>query len=299
MAIRLFERQKLLLALTQSLGSEVTNTDFQKHLFLYTKLCEKESSYDFLPYRFGCYSFTANRDRHKLVESGYLKSYDDWQLKDKRRNYLSALPSATLDKIKLYAERFGAMRGNELIRHTYENYPYYATNSEIASKILSQESLSNIESHRPKENTKKVFATIGYEGRSIEAYIDILIRNGVRLLVDVRKNPISRKYGFSKSTLSKTLSEFAIKYEHMPKLGISSTDRKSLVSDLDYRELFDSYERETLNTNADSLDTLVNFLDEEKRIAITCFEESPSRCHRGRIAACIQPKIKNVEVPHY
>ncbi len=38
--------------------------------------------------------------------------------------------------------------------------------------------------------------TIGYEGRGIEAFIDILIWNDSRILCDVRKNPISRKLVF-------------------------------------------------------------------------------------------------------
>jgi hypothetical protein len=48
--------------------------------------------------------------------------------------------------------------------------------------------------------------TIGYEGRSLEAFLNLLLQNSVTLLCDVRRNPLSRKYGFSKSTLSKARS---------------------------------------------------------------------------------------------
>ena len=41
--------------------------------------------------------------------------------------------------------------------------------------------------------------SIGYEKRSIEDLIDLLVDNAVELLVDVRLNPISRKKGFSKT----------------------------------------------------------------------------------------------------
>src|SRR5690606_25501465 len=42
--------------------------------------------------------------------------------------------------------------------------------------------------------------TIGYEGRTQEEYLALLGEAGVTLLVDVRRNPISRKKGFSRST---------------------------------------------------------------------------------------------------
>ena len=45
----LFERQRLLLALTDALGGSVAHTDFQKLLFLYTKEWETEPSYEFVP----------------------------------------------------------------------------------------------------------------------------------------------------------------------------------------------------------------------------------------------------------
>jgi uncharacterized protein (DUF488 family) len=49
--------------------------------------------------------------------------------------------------------------------------------------------------------------TIGYEGRSLEDYLNVLLQEGVTLLCDVRRNPLSRKYGFSKSTLSRCCEE--------------------------------------------------------------------------------------------
>ena len=49
----LFERQKCLLALVDSLGGDVNALDFQKLLFLYCREIEAAPSYEFVPYRFG------------------------------------------------------------------------------------------------------------------------------------------------------------------------------------------------------------------------------------------------------
>ena len=48
--------------------------------------------------------------------------------------------------------------------------------------------------------------SIGYEGRTPEEFLDLLRKAGVTLVCDVRRNPISRKRGFSKGTLSRVLA---------------------------------------------------------------------------------------------
>jgi len=45
--------------------------------------------------------------------------------------------------------------------------------------------------------------TIGYEGISLEEYFNRLIKNDVKVLVDVRNNPLSMKFGFSKTQLKR------------------------------------------------------------------------------------------------
>ena len=54
----LFERQRVLLTLLDALGGQSAPTDFQKLLFLYTRE-QSEPSYEFVPYRFGCFSFSS------------------------------------------------------------------------------------------------------------------------------------------------------------------------------------------------------------------------------------------------
>ena len=284
----LFYRQKLLLALLDALGGSLLATDFQKYLFLFTMSCEKDKSYDFVPYQFGCYSFQAIADKYKLVEKGYLSDSSGWELSKQGINYALALGKGDDKKIDMFVERYGSMKGKDLIRHVYKNYPYYAINSKIAEDSLGTQELEKVEKSRPKKPPKPIFATLGYEGGSVESYLNTLIRNDIRKLVDVRKNSISRKYGFSKSTLSSLLQKVGIEYAHIPELGIPSADRKKLNSQRDYDQLFDKYEKTVLKEQAQALDQLYSIFQESKRVAITCFEKEHHQCHRSRVANAIE-----------
>ena len=79
----LFERQRLLLSLLDAVGEPVGHTDFQKLLFLYTRECEATPTYEFVPYRFGAFSFTSYADKRKLIAEGLLTEDDQsWRLTD-------------------------------------------------------------------------------------------------------------------------------------------------------------------------------------------------------------------------
>ncbi len=56
--------------------------------------------------------------------------------------------------------------------------------------------------------------TIGYEKKSIEMFINQLIENNIKLVVDVRQNAFSMKFDFIKSTLEKVLEKLDIDYLH-------------------------------------------------------------------------------------
>ena len=284
----IYYRQKVLLALLDALGGSVLATDFQKYLFIYTTLCEKEKSYDFVPYKFGCYSFQASADKKKLIEKGYLQDESGWVLAKSNLSYTSSLNKGDDKKLEMFADRFGSKRGKNLVQHVYRTYPYYAINSEIAEEHLNEEELAQVKGAKPTKRRTSTFATIGYEGSSVESYINKLIENDIRMLVDVRKNPISRKYGFSKITLSSLLDRLGIEYTHIPELGIDSSGRTQLNTQADYDRLFDKYESTVLVDQKAALRNLFGLFSEKKRIAITCFEKDHGQCHRSRVADAIE-----------
>ncbi len=295
MEVKLFGRQKLLLALVQLFGGRLSNLDLQKYLFLFTEKYQDAPSYEFIPYRFGCFSYQSYADRRKLIELGSLKTNDKaWEL-NSEIDYLSLLSKNERQKLYLFKKEYSHLKGEKLIKKVYQQYPYYAINSEIAARIMTETEMEAIEHCRPKQSDYAFF-TIGYEGQSFENYLNRLIQNKVRILCDVRKNPISRKYGFSKSTLSDALKNIEIVYLHIPELGIDSGKRKSLNTKEDYELLFDEYESHTLKKNKAALEYLYSIFKKYQRVAITCFEADHCMCHRGRVARALS-EIKEWKYP--
>lgn len=294
----LFYRQKILLVLLEALGGRVGATDFQKLLFLYVTLCEEDGSYDFVPFRFGCFSFQAMADKRKLIEKQYLSDDKEWVI-DSNVSFALGLKPSDLKKVNIFVERFSSKRGPELIKHVYEKYPHTAINSEIAEKHLTKDQYKKVLALKPKFKDSKLFATIGYEGESVDAYLMRLVENGVKLLIDVRKNPLSRKYGFSKKALLSLTGKLGIEYIHIPEMGIESVDRKSLNSQADYMALFKVYEKTVLKSEVKSLDRIIDLYYEHNRVAITCFEKDQCMCHRGNIATAVSKKSKGeIQITH-
>ena len=171
----------------------------------------------------------------------------------------------------------------DLIRYTYINYPFWATKSSIAEQILSKEEFAQI-STRIRSFSEPVLFSIGYEGITLEAYLNKLIINDVKVLCDVRKNAFSQKYGFSKSQLDQACRGVGILYVHIPHLGIESEERQDLRSQKDYDLLFEKYEKLTLVHRDIYINQVKELIAKYKRVAVTCFEKNPAQCHRTRVA---------------
>lgn len=125
-----------------------------------------------------------------------------------------------------------------------------------------------------------VIFTIGYEGRDFEEYAAVVVAHDVRMVIDVRKNPISRKFGFSKNRMRGLLRSEGIEYLHIPRLGIESARRKGLKNRSDYEELLDWYGQEVLPLELESLQVIADSARTYERVALTCFEADPKMCHR-------------------
>lgn len=284
----LFGRQKLLLALLQLFGGRLPAVDFQKYLFLFTEKYQTDKSYEFVPHRFGCFSFQSRADKNFLARLGaiVIDENNTWQLVGEH-DYIIMLPQKERDALYDFHARYKDMEGNELIKYVYREYPYYAIKSELAPELMSATEMAVIKQHTPKKG-KSEFFTIGYEGASIDNYLSRLIKNNIKLLCDVRKNPLSRKYGFAKSTLAHYVKKFGIDYIHMPELGIVAEKRQHLATQQEFEQLFDDYERTTLKQNSEALDRLEQLLNEYQRVAITCFEADHVMCHRNRVAKAMK-----------
>jgi uncharacterized protein (DUF488 family) len=289
-------RKKILLALTEIFGGELSATDFQKLLFLFSEN-QEERKYDFLPYKFGCFSFQAMADKNNLIKEGYLKNSKNWTLKMQNANFEKTLNESDRKQLTKLKLKFDYSSTHELIRYVYLNYPYFAINSEIVSKHLSKRELEVIQEFKPTDQRKYLF-TLGYEGRSLESYINILIKNNIKVLCDVRKNPLSRKYGFSKKTLQNACEAVNIMYFHLPELGIVSEKRKNLNTQEDYNLLLKEYEENVIPEQKQALNLIKGLVKDYKRVALTCYEALPEQCHRTRVANKIQEIKSDIPLKH-
>jgi hypothetical protein len=294
----LLARQRQLLKLLDALGGTASKLDFQKLLFLYCQESTSGAPYDFVPYKFGAFSFTSYADRRKLIDRGLLEEDEHgWQITDEGRKVIGRTPDMHL---AAFARRHRDLRGDALVADTYRRFPFFATRSEIAERVLERDApaLARIAALRAKP-TGPALHTIGYEGHTLESYLNALLESGTTLLCDVRRNPISRKYGFSKSTLARGCEGVGLRYEHLPELGIASEQRRGLDTQADYDALFDDYERTWLPKQGGALEKIRGWLEAGERVALTCYEHQPNQCHRHCVAEALEARLgKELSAKH-
>jgi uncharacterized protein (DUF488 family) len=139
--------------------------------------------------------------------------------------------------------------------------------------------------------------TIGHSTRMIDEFISLLEENEIKLLVDVRAWPGSRRYPqFNKDALAESLSAHGIRYEHFPELGgkrkSKPDSRNTAWRNASFRGYADYMETEQFQKGIERL------LDagEVGPTAIMCAEAVWWRCHRSLIADYL--KARGVEVLH-
>lgn len=295
----LLNRQKILLTLLDVLGGNVGNLDFQKLLFLY---CQEEENptYEFVPYKYGGFSFTSYADKRQLIGKGLLVDEENIWKATSSGQQAAIITSSIRRKILQFAKRYERIRGEKLVKIAYQLYPYYTMRSEIVDRVLAGDlaAANAVKVARPVSHNPGLF-TIGYEGRTLENYLNKLLKSGITLVCDVRNNPFSRKYGFSKNTLSKSCAFVEIRYEHLPELGVPSDKRQGLKTQADYDELFDQYTRNILPLQIPSITRIRDWVNEGECVALTCYEQMPSHCHRHCIADFLTKEFGHAFSPRH
>lgn len=281
----MYYRRKIILGLLQIFDNELEKINLQKLLFLISRFQEKKD-FSFVPYKYGCFSFQANADLKIMKNYNQIAETNSTWTKIDNTDYLIQLKAKDLQALKNVRNLYGNMNSNELIKITYQKYPFYAINSSIAKNMLSNEEYEKVVANTPKKKSEMLF-TIGYEGISLEQYLNKLIINDIKVLCDVRKNAQSMKYGFSKKQLKNACEKIGIKYLHFPQVGIASDKRKELHSQSDYDKLFVQYKKTIIKNTVSTQNELLNLLQSNKRIALTCFEANINQCHRKHLAEAI------------
>lgn len=273
----LTHKQRILLKVIEALDEKGTSSRFMlvKNLFL---LAHEENIgrlikfYNFFPYKFGPFSNVCYADLAKLEREGLLTEQGTHlSLTEKGvQSALTADRKASL-KVKRVTRKFNSNR--EIRKYVYEKFPEYTVKSEIVPQPT-------------KQNTPGLF-TIGYEGRDIDSFLNTLIKNEIDLIIDVRKNPFSMNFSFTKNKLQNYLGNIDMQYIHIPELGIESELRDNLITLKDYQTLFKKYQTTTLKQHSKQVEHITE-LCKKHRPALMCFEADKAYCHRTIIAREIE-----------
>jgi uncharacterized protein (DUF488 family) len=128
-----------------------------------------------------------------------------------------------------------------------------------------------------------ILFTLGYEGLDQRQFIAHLTHHGVDVVADIRKLPISRKKGFSKSALMETLCTKNIDYLNFRELGAPKEIRDELYKSGNYDRFFRKYEKNVLD-KTDYLVEILSLINRGHIVALLCFERNPQKCHRKVVA---------------
>ena len=129
----------------------------------------------------------------------------------------------------------------------------------------------------------KVF-TIGYEASTMADFLAALTRAGVQRVIDVRALPLSRRPGFSKTSLAASLAEAGIGYVHLKALGTPKRGRDAAKRG-DVATLAAVYADQLELPEAQAQAAQMLALAKEVPSALLCYERDPQHCHRTLLLA--------------
>lgn len=119
----------------------------------------------------------------------------------------------------------------------------------------------------------EVVYTIGHSNRTFEEFLELLRRYGIKVIVDVRRFPKSRRVPWTESTtLKKLLEDNGVEYVWLGDLlgGFREGGYKAYMETGDYRR---------------GLEKLVNIIRSSgKTVALMCREKLWFKCHRRFIS---------------
>jgi uncharacterized protein (DUF488 family) len=142
-----------------------------------------------------------------------------------------------------------------------------------------------------------VVSTIGHSTRTLEDFLALLAREGIRAVFDVRAFPMSRRHPhFNGDELAAALRASSIAYTHVPSLGGRRKLRAGSHNTAWRNESFRAY-ADHMGTPEfrRGLDTVIASA-RSMPTTIMCAEAVPWRCHRWLIADALV--ARGCEVRH-
>ncbi|HSQ96881.1 MAG TPA: DUF488 domain-containing protein [Croceibacterium sp.] len=137
--------------------------------------------------------------------------------------------------------------------------------------------------------------TIGYEQATQGAVVAALREAGVEVLADIRYLPLSRRPGFSKSSLRAAVEEAGIAYRHFRDLGTPAEGRAAARRGA-HAELARIYAGQLELPEAMKQMAELRALAEDKRVCLLCYERAAAECHRALLFDALFEDFERIDL---
>jgi uncharacterized protein (DUF488 family) len=139
-------------------------------------------------------------------------------------------------------------------------------------------------------------ATVGYQGATVQSFLQALREASTELVVDVRAVASSRRPGFAKSALAANLEGDGIDYLHLRDLGTPAAGRAAARAGR-HAEMRRIYGKHLKTPAAQAaLEALADIV-RSRRACLLCFEADATHCHRSLVADALAARLP-VRVTH-
>jgi len=138
--------------------------------------------------------------------------------------------------------------------------------------------------------------TIGFTKKTAEQFFELLKRNGVKKLIDIRLNNKSQLAGFAKTPdLEYFLKISGIDYEYLPEFAPD----KDLLDEYKKKKMkWEDYEKRYLDLlkkrDASAKLKKVDF----NNSCLLCSEAEPDKCHRRLFAEFVRDNSTGINIVH-
>jgi len=163
--------------------------------------------------------------------------------------------------------------------------------------MLFERKIFSINHHSSERLSLKLY-TIGFTKKTAQQFFDLLSKNGVTCLVDIRLHPDGQLAGFTKKEdLRYFLKELiGCDYRHFDRLAPSDAILKAYREDKDWAKYETAFQ--ALLDQRGIPETLDRTLFEDKTCCMLCSEPTAEKCHRRLVAERLAKEWSDVTIIH-
>ena len=144
-----------------------------------------------------------------------------------------------------------------------------------------------------------ILHTIGFTQKTAQQFFELIRKNGIKIVIDVRLNNVSQLAGFSKGNdLKYFLSELCkCDYAHCndlaPTKEILDGYKSKKITWFEYEAQYKS-----LVENRGAINNFFETCDKYEHICLLCSEPTVENCHRRLLAEMIVSEYPQIAVKH-